>query len=82
MADVKRSSSLWINENKFVKGKFSWQEGFGCFSYGKSQVDKVIKYIIGQETHHTKKTFREEYVELLRLFNIEYDEKYIFKEVQ
>ena len=74
MFHVKRSSSLWINENRFVMGKFSWQEGFGAFSYGKSQIPNVATYIENQEQHHKKRNFTEEYLELLKLFEIEYDE--------
>ena len=76
---VKSSSSKWINENKFVSGKFAWQEGYGAFSYSRSQRDTVIKYIIGQEMHHRKKTFREEYLELLRKFEIPFDGNYVFE---
>lgn len=82
MHDVKRSSSLWINENKLVVGKFSWQEGFGVFSYGKSQIDIIVKYIEQQEKHHSKRTFTEEYVEFLKLFEIDYDERYVFKNIE
>ena len=82
MFHVKRSSSLWINENRFVVGKFSWQEGFGAFSYGKSQIPNVANYIENQEMHHKKRNFREEYLELLKLFEIEYDERYIFKPIE
>jgi len=79
--NAKRSSSLWINEKRLSLGKFSWQEGFAAFSYGKSQVDSVVKYIKGQKEHHHKKTFNEEYLEFLKLYGIEYNEKYIFKPV-
>jgi len=79
---VKRSSSLWINENRFVREKFSWQEGFGAFSYGKSQISNVANYIQNQETHHKKRTFREEYLEILKKFDVEYDERYIFKQIE
>lgn len=82
MADVKRSSSLWINENRFVMGKFTWQEGYGAFSYGKSQIHDVVNYIERQEQHHKKQTFMEEYLEFLRLFEIEFDERFIFKQVE
>ncbi|MCL2414148.1 MAG: IS200/IS605 family transposase [Bacteroidales bacterium] len=82
MADVKRSSSLWINENRFVKGKFSWQEGFGAFSYGKSQITSIATYIQNQEDHHKKRTFREEYLEILKKFDVEYDERYVFKQIE
>ena len=77
--DIKGSSSLWINQKRFVRGKFSWQEGYGAFSYGKSQVDSVVKYIQQQEKHHKKRNFAEEYLELLKLFGIEFDERYILK---
>jgi REP element-mobilizing transposase RayT len=82
MADVKRSSSLWINEKRLVVGKFSWQEGFGAFSYGKSQIPTIANYIETQEEHHKKRTFMEEYIEFLKLFDIEYDERYVFKPVE
>lgn len=82
MADVKRSSSLWINENRLVAGKFSWQEGFAAFSYGKSQISNIVNYIETQAEHHKKRTFREEYLEFLKLFDVEYDEKYIFKPIE
>ncbi|MCL2416886.1 MAG: IS200/IS605 family transposase [Bacteroidales bacterium] len=82
VADVKRSSSLWVNENRFVMGKFSWQEGFGAFSYGKSQISNICNYIATQEQHHKKRTFQEEYLEFLKLFEIEYDERYIFKPIE
>lgn len=79
--DVKANSSKFINERKFVKGRFSWQEGFGAFSYSQTHIDKVYKYIMNQEEHHKKKTFREEYEDLLKKFQIEYDEKYIFDDI-
>ena len=79
MQQVKGDSSKWINEKKYVKGKFEWQEGYGAFSYGKSQVPNVISYIQNQEEHHRKKTFVEEYIEFLKKFEIEYDERYILK---
>ena len=76
--DVKNNSSTFITKKRWVKGKFNWQEGFGAFSYGHSQIDAVVKYIQNQEKHHAKKTFKEEYLELLKRFNVEYDEKYVF----
>jgi REP element-mobilizing transposase RayT len=79
MQDIKGNSSLWINKKRFVAGKFSWQEGYGAFSYGKSQIDRVVKYILQQEKHHKKRSFEEEYLELLKLFEIEFDEKYILR---
>lgn len=81
MQDVKGSSSKWINEKQFTKSKFEQQEGYGAFSYGKSQIKSVIKYIENQECHHKKKTFKEEYLEFLNKFEVEYDEKYIYKEL-
>jgi putative transposase len=77
--DVKANSSRFINERRWCRGKFSWQEGFGAFSYSRSQLGDVIRYIEDQQRHHTTKTFRQEYVELLEKFEVEYDPKYIFK---
>jgi REP element-mobilizing transposase RayT len=77
--DIKAGSSKFINDNKLLKGKFSWQGGFGVFSYSRSQIDTVIKYIQNQEKHHHKKSFKEEYLEFLKKFEIEYDEKYLFE---
>jgi len=77
--DIKNNTSNFINEKKFVHGKFSWQEGFGSFSYAHSQIEQVYQYILNQEEHHRKKTFKEEYLEFLKKFEIEYDEKYLFK---
>ena len=76
--DIKANSSKFINENRWVMGKFQWQEGFGAFSYGHSQLDSVIAYIKNQAEHHRKKTFKEEYLALLKKFNIAYNEKYLF----
>ncbi len=81
MKEVKRVSSLYINKNNWVTGKFEWQPGYGAFSYSKSQVDKVYKYIQNQEKHHSKKSFRQEYIELLEKFGVEYEPKYIFDDV-
>lgn len=80
MQRVKANSSSWINKSRFVKGKFEWQEGFGGFSYSKSHVTRVIKYIQNHELHHKKRTFLQEYVALLDAFEVPYDERYIFKE--
>jgi len=77
--DVKNNSSNFINEQKFVCGKFSWQEGFGSFSYSHSQIDQVYQYILNQEEHHHKRTFKEEYLDFLKKFEIEYNEKYLFE---
>ena len=78
--NVKTESSKWIKENEFCPSAFAWQEGFGAFSYSKSHVDKVIRYVQNQETHHKKETFLDEYRRLLKAFEVEYDEQYIFKE--
>ena len=77
--DIKNNSSNFINYNKFVAGKFRWQEGYGAFSYSHSHIEKVYDYILNQEKHHKKKTFREEYIELLEKFKVEYNEKYLFE---
>jgi len=82
LQDIKGSSSGWINEKRFVKGKFQWQEGYGAFSYSHSQIDNVVKYIINQEQHHKTITFRDEYIAFLNKFNIEYDERYILKDIE
>jgi hypothetical protein len=79
MRDVKASSSGWINENRLVRGQFHWQDGYGAFSYSRSQRDQVIKYIMEQEKHHKTRTFREEYLELLKRFDVPFDEQYIFE---
>jgi len=79
--DIKGDSSKWIKDKGFSKGKFSWQEGYGAFSYSKSHVNAVVKYIQNQEQHHRKKTFTEEYLEMLRKFEISFNEAYIFKPV-
>lgn len=76
--DMKNNSSNFINNNKLVKGKFSWQEGYGAFSYSHSHIQHVYDYILNQEEHHKKRTFRDEYLELLKKFEIEFDEKYLF----
>ena len=81
MRDIKGDSSLWINENKFVQGKFLWQEGFGGFSYSKSQIHTIATYIENQELHHKKQSFLEEYSQILKEFDVEFDERYIFKPI-
>ena len=77
--DVKNNSSNFINENKWVRGKFNWQEGYGAFSYGHSQIETVFNYITNQETHHARQTFKDEYVDFLQKFCIEHDPKYLFE---
>lgn len=78
--NVKAESTKWIKENKFCKSAFAWQEGFGAFSYSKTHVDNVIRYIQNQEVHHQKENFPDEYRKMLKTFEIEYEEKYVFKE--
>lgn len=82
MEEVKSISSKFINENGWVKGKFEWQRGYGVFSYSRSQIDNVIKYIINQQEHHKKKTFKDEYLEFLKKFEVEYDERYLFEWIE
>lgn len=77
MQDVKEYSSKWINKNGYTKGKFQWQDGYGAFSYSKSHIDNVYKYIMNQKEHQKKKTFIEEYIEFLEKFEVPYDERYI-----
>jgi putative transposase len=77
--DVKANSSRFISEKHWVKGRFSWQEGFGAFSYSRSQIGTVVRYIENQQRHPAKQSFRDEYIALLEKFGVEYDRKYIFK---
>ena len=79
--DIKANSSKFINEKKWVLGKFEWQQGFGAFTLGHSQIDSVIKYISNQEEHHKIKSFKEEYMEFLKLYEIDFKAEYIFDEV-
>jgi REP-associated tyrosine transposase len=76
--DIKANSARFINEKRWVMGRFSWQEGFGAFSYSDSQLDAVGGYIKNQEKHHSRRSFREEYLEILKKFSVEYDAKYVF----
>ena len=80
--DIKSNTAKWINENKHTPSKFNWQEGYGAFSYAKSQLDVVVKYILNQPTHHRRKTFKEEYLNFLEKFNVEYDHKYLFEWIE
>ena len=77
--EIKVESNEFINSKKWVAGKFSLQEGYGVFSYSHSHIDNVYKYILNQENHHRKKTFKEEYLEMLEKFKITYDEHYLFE---
>lgn len=76
--EIKSNSSKWVNTKKFVLGKFQWQSGFGAFSCSQSQLDSVIAYINNQEKHHNRRSFKDEYLELLQKYQVEYDEKYVF----
>lgn len=78
--DIKANSSKWMNEKKFTKFHFEWQTGFGAFTVSQSGVPKVIEYIKNQEEHHRKKTFKEEYIEFLNAYQIEFKDEYLFDE--
>jgi len=77
--EIKVESNEFINGKKWTDAKFAWQEGYGVFSYSQSHIDAVVKYVLNQEQHHKKRTFKEEYHDFLEKFNIEYDEKYLFE---
>src|ERR1051325_167241 len=79
--DIKAGSSAFINRKGWVQGRFYWQEGFGAFFYARSQLDSVVRYIQNQQKRHARKSFRDEYVELLEKFRVEYDERYLFKPI-
>ena len=79
MQIVKSESSVWINEQKFTKRKFNWQEGYGAFSYSKSQIDSVVKYIMNQKEHHKAISFQDEYHKILTDFGVDFDVRYTFK---
>lgn len=81
MKQVKQDSSKWINQNGLVNGRFSWQAGYGAFSYSRSQLPQVIRYIENQKQHHKTKTFTEEYLEFLEKWEIDYHDRYIFKPI-
>lgn len=80
--EIKVESNEFINSKRWVKGKFSWQEGYGVFSYSHSHIDAVVKYILNQEVHHQKKSFKEEYLELLEKFEISYEDRFLFDFLQ
>ncbi|PKP22170.1 MAG: transposase [Bacteroidetes bacterium HGW-Bacteroidetes-21] len=77
--DIKNNSTNFIHENKYLKTRFSWQEGYGAFSYSHSQINDLYNYILNQETHHQKRSFRDEYLEILKKNDITYDDKYLFE---
>ena len=76
--EIKKSTNTFINDNKLSNHLFSWQEGYGAFSYSHSQLTNVINYIKNQKEHHKKKTFEEEYISFLKAFNITHDQQYLF----
>lgn len=80
--DVKNNSSNFINDHSWIRGRFSWQEGYGAFSYSHSQISYVYNYILGQEKHHSKQTFQQEYKDFLKRFEIEHDVKYLFEWIE
>jgi putative transposase len=80
--EIKADSTNFINEQKLVRGRFNWQEGYGAFSYGHSQLDRIIRYIQNQERHHARRSFKDEYMSLLRKFDIAFDQKYVFKFIE
>lgn len=80
--DIKVASSRLINDKKWVRGRFSWQEGFGAFSYSQSHLSKVARYIENQERHHARRSFRDEYSSMLKNFQIEHNERYLFKWIE
>ena len=82
MKKIKGDSSKWINQKGFVRGKFSWQAGYGGFTYSKSQLPNVIQYIKNQKEHHKRISFSEEYLNLLKEFEVEYDERYVLNDIE
>jgi REP element-mobilizing transposase RayT len=79
LRDIKADTSKFINDKKWMPGHFNWQDGYGAFSYSRSQIDNVVKYVNNQEKHHTKSSFKEEYLNFLKKFDIDFDEKYLFE---
>ena len=77
--EIKADSTNFVNDRKLVHGRFNRQEGYGAFSYGHSQLNTIIRYIQNQETHHHKQSFKDEYMTLLRKFDVAFDEKYVFR---
>ena len=76
--EIKKATNAWVKEKQFTQHNFAWQEGYGAFSYSRSQVDSVYQYVLNQEEHHKKQTFREEYLLFLKKFDVPYDERYLF----
>lgn len=77
--EIKKSSNNWINENKFTKNRFYWQEGFGAFSYSHSHIPRVCNYVCNQKKIHLRRTFKGEYLDFLRRYEVEYNEKFLFE---
>lgn len=82
MKNVKQDSLAWINKKGFINGRFSWQAGYGAFSYSKSDLPRVIEYIRNQKQHHKKESFMDKYVCFLKEFEIDFDERYILKAIR
>lgn len=80
--DIENNSTNFINGRAWIRGRFNWQEGYGAFSYGHSQIESVYNYILNQETNHAKQTFKDEYMDFLRKFEIEHDVRYVFDWVE
>ena len=80
--EIKAVSSKFINDKRWIKGKFNWQEGYGAFSHSHSQIDTVVKYIRNQKEHHDSKTFKEEYLKMLTDYDVKYDDKYLFEWIE
>jgi len=79
MEQVKSGSSKWLNERKYIPAKFAWQDGYGAFTYSKSHIDAVVKYVLNQPEHHKKQSFKTEYINLLTLFEIDWKNEYLFE---
>ncbi len=79
---VKANTSKWVNERKFIPYRFEWQKGYGAFSYSQSQVPKVVRYIQNQQKHHRRRTFQEEYLEILKRFEVDYKPEYLFNWIE
>jgi len=77
--DIKTTSTKFIKKQPWMPFAFSWQVGYGAFSYSRSHIDAVVKYILNQEEHHKKRTFKEEYLDMLQKFDVDYNEQYLFE---
>ena len=82
LQDLKGSSSRWVNQQNFLPTKFSWQQGYGAFSHSQSQVDRVVKYILNQETHHRNRSMQQEYKAMLEKYRVQFEPKYILQDVE